>query len=269
MQTRSFFGSSIVSRSSAYAATSTLFLAAILTASGCGPSNTNATTGGGGSAPACVVPADSKPTMTFTKIGNPTWEFVDAHQYTAECGMNYDQLAATNAMILPAPNHQAHPMLGIGPGASHPGPYDHEFRDGLTKLGFADRTVFDAIEATWPKCIFATWMIVPTADAPVGSSPDFTSGPIIPNTLFPIQISFQGYLDGTKNPATPYDSKIPALDVNLTPPFTVDGHSHIPWFLYEDTNTLLEQCGKHEFQGSFTDAKGNGWEFTTTFYLDG
>ncbi|HRI71994.1 MAG TPA: hypothetical protein PK156_47505, partial [Polyangium sp.] len=186
-----------------------------------------------------------------------------------ECGMNYDQLGATSAMILPPPNHQAHPMLGIGPGDAHAGPYDHEFLDGLTKLGFADQTVFDAIEATWPKCIFATWMIVPTAGAPMGSSPDFTSGPIVPNTLFPIHASFQGYLDGTKNPATPYEAEIPALDGSLDPPLTVDGHSHIPWFLYEDTNTLLEQCGKHEFQGSFKDAMGNGWEFTTTFYLGG
>lgn len=62
---------------------------------------------------------------------------------------------------------------------------------------------------------------------------------------------------------------VPALDNQLNPPFTVDGHSHIPWFLYEDTNTLLKDCGKHEFKGSFIDAAGNGWEFTTTFNLGG
>ncbi len=64
--------------------------------------------------------------VTFTPIGTPTWEPVDVHLFSAPVGTapNYPGFAQTTGALLPPPNHQPHPDLGIGPGVAHPPPYD-------------------------------------------------------------------------------------------------------------------------------------------------
>jgi hypothetical protein len=115
------------------------------------------------------------------------------------------------------------------------------------------------------------WMNVP-APGGVGSSPDFDSGPIIPNALFPIHV-FGKTLQNRKV-FSETDFYVPALDQNLDPPFSVDGHSHFPVFIADnpdiacafggscDNTNLL---GPYRYEFTLMDSTGQGWRVTADF----
>jgi hypothetical protein len=114
-------------------------------------------------------------------------------------------------------------------------------------------------------------MFVPNTNSPAGSSPDFESGPIIPNSIFPIQGSGVTSRDGAPFD-TAWNNAIPALNTITNPAtgqlFDVDGHSHIPWFAIElfefgPPDTLPEGAYAHQF--TYVDAEGNGWNITAPF----
>jgi hypothetical protein len=86
------------------------------------------------------------------------------------------------------PDHQLCSELGIGPGAPHQPPYNHEIDGNLERVDFRESVVFRVPEFSSPNGVWASWMTVPWPGT-VGSSPDFTSGPIIPNMLFPIHMA--------------------------------------------------------------------------------
>ena len=64
-----------------------------------------------------------------------------------------------------------------------------------------------------------------------------------------------------------FDAK--ALDANLNPPFSVEGHSHFPYFLEEDLTFLpgVPPIGNYEFRVRMIDQQGNGWQFTAPFQV--
>src|SRR5262245_6559448 len=102
---------------------------------------------------ALLTTGPARADVTITPIGTPTWEPVDFHQFASKIGSlsnGFAEEAALQAQILPPPNHVSNPSLGIGPGAPHAGPYDHEFADGLAALGIADRSVYTREEFTSP-----------------------------------------------------------------------------------------------------------------------
>src|SRR5204863_9845977 len=101
-----------------------------------------------------------------------------------------------NQAILPPPNHKNYPNVGIGPGAPHGPPYDTEIGSGLTSLGLADQSDFPVADFSNGRAAILTFMIV--ADGTdQGSSPEFGSGPIIPNELFPITFDLADKKNGT------------------------------------------------------------------------
>jgi hypothetical protein len=202
-----------------------------------------------------------------TKVGNPLFEPVDFHKVSTRIGVPDDGWAdfpRTLETLLPLPNHQPHPSLGIGPGAAHAGPYDAELAGRLKTLGLADKDVFRESEFTGGEGVFLLWMVTPTSQAPNGSSPDFQSGRIIPSSVFPITVHAE--LFGNGESWFDFGFDVPALDGALDPPFAVEGHSHFPLFFA--TNGDGEPLGAFEWRFTMRDRAGNGWDIRVPFTVE-
>jgi hypothetical protein len=195
-----------------------------------------------------------------TKIGAPMWEPVDYHQFSVEVGAMFENFGTVNAGLLPPPNHADHPMLGVGPGEAHAGPYDSELEQGMVAQGYEQHTAFPAAEGLLPNAILSVWMMVPSTGAPTGISPDSDAGPILPNTVFPIHVKVDAYQDDALLDGYSYEFDVPALDMMLDPPFDVEGHSHFPMFSAVVFDGLPEPSGMLETRISMVDAAGDGWD---------
>jgi len=204
-------------------------------------------------------------------VGHPTWAPVDFHIFSAPIGTaesGYAEFLETAQAILPPPNHLLHPELGIGPGAPHSPPYTSEIANGVADLGYHQGTHFQKDEFSNGMGVWLVWMNIPDPGT-TGSSPDFTSGPIIPNSLFPIHVEGQAFRNNKLyDPYFFLPIDVPALDGTLNPPFDVDGHSHFPIFSTENTDfgpPGMKIEGNYEFRISMIDATGNGWEIEAKF----
>jgi len=202
-------------------------------------------------------------------IGNPTWKPVDFHLFSAPIGTadtGYAEFGETVFGILPEPNHTYHPDLFVGPGAPHDPPYDHEMADGVAAQGFREGVRFSQAEFSNGMGIYAVWMNVPYPGT-TGSSPDFASGPVIPNSLFPIHVNATSTHNGRPF-STVFDGDVLALDGNLNPPFAVDGHSHFPFFLADNADFGPpggKLNGSYTWEATMTDTLGNGWSIKVHF----
>jgi hypothetical protein len=213
----------------------------------------------------CKQPAP----VQIKPIGNPIWMPVDFHVFTAAIGTAQDGYAefAQNTVNLMYPlRHKWCTELGVGPGDPHQPPYKQEMEAGLDIMNFKDSRVFRVSDFSSPNGVWATWMTVPKPGT-TGSSPDFKSGPIIPNTLFPIHVAGETYRNNQLwNPwLASFD--VPALTGQLSCPFSVDGHSHFPVFIADnsDFGPGGPISGHYEFRVTMVDATGNGWSITVHF----
>jgi hypothetical protein len=207
------------------------------------------------------------------RIGKPQWKVVDFHMFSAPIGVPDDGFATFNqiaASIQPPPNHVQRPDLGTGPGAPHPPPYDMELAHGLAPLGFHEGDEFSEAEFSGTNGVWLIWMTIPDPNNhATGSSPDFKSGAIISNAIFPIVTDFTTTRNGV-----PYDSylgfEVPALDANLNPPFDVDGHSHFSVIGAEGAVFVpgVPARGHYEFKHTMRDQLGNGWVITARFEVE-
>ena len=211
--------------------------------------------------------------VRLERIGDPIWRPVDFHLFSAPIGTpesGFQEFFATALSLLPPPNHQFHPQLLVGPGAPHAPPYDTELAQGVAALGFEEGRVFGASEFSGANGIYLVWMTVPDPGT-TGSSPDFASGPIIPNTLFPITIT--GVSTRNNQPFDPAlaDFDVLALDdPRLTPSFDVEGHSHFPFFIGEAAvfgPADVGPDGNYKYTISMTDPQGNGWTIHAHFVV--
>lgn len=244
--------------------------------SGCDPDNsgtggstttdtggTGGTGGAGGTGGSTGTP-DLQPSWELEKIGSPLWEPVDYHQIAYDAGMDYVDLDVPLLAILPGPNHAPHDDLFIGPGAPHASPYDSEIADGIAANGFKDYQSYTVTETSPTHVFVGLYMVVPSAGAPTGKTPDSDAGPMIPNTVFPIAVSDQGYLDDAVLTDFTWESAVPPLDASLNPPFDVEGHSHFPMF---SIGTSDAGPGKLVQKIKMLDAEGNGWNITFQTYI--
>ncbi len=237
--------------------------------------------GGAGSVPGNLVAVTGSPTgnVKITPIGDPIWRPVGFRQFTAPIGTaesGYAEFLQTTLGILPPPNHCFCPELLVGPCTAHLGPYDDEQGQGIEDLGFAQGTVFSVSDFSEGQGIWCTWMTVPDPGE-TGSSPDFASGPIIPNSLFPINVSGQTFRNnmlwnpflGTFDVPALTDEICATPDCSCTASLDVDGHSHIPIFFAESSDfgpggNLL---GSYEFRITMMDSERNGWDITARFQV--
>jgi len=100
-----------------------------------------------------------------------------------------------------------------------------------------------------------------------GSSPDFASGPIIPNSLFPIHIAGTAYRNGAVWDPFLGTFDVPALNA-ISPPFNVDGSSHVPIFYFDNMDFAPPNTnanGSYTYRWRLTDTSGNGWDMSASF----
>lgn len=209
------------------------------------------------------VRADS---LSVTKVGNPTFQPVDLHLFSAPIGTaddGYAEFFQTGQKVLPEPYYKLDPNIGITPDQPHPGDdFTTDILRGVQANGFVDKTTFSPSEFSAGRGVFLFYMVVPGAGAPVGSSPDFASGPIIPNGAFPISQSFDTFYG---NGTLADSSGTFTLDV-LHP--DLDGESHIPFFVADNFSFMDPSKGivhDYEYRISLRDASGNGYDVKAAF----
>jgi hypothetical protein len=219
-------------------------------------------------APAVAAECGQVP-VQIRQIGHPIWKPVDFHVFTAAIGTaddNFAEFGQNMTNLLYPRRHESCAELGIGPGDPHQPPYDKEMEAGLDVMSFTDSLVFRVPDFSPPNGVWAVWMTVPNPGA-TGSSPDFTLGPIIPNTLFPIHVAGQTFRNNQLwNPyLTTFD--VPPLTNQLSCPFSVDGWSHFPAFIADNSyfGPGGPITGHYEFRITMTDVTGNGWSITVRF----
>ncbi len=190
--------------------------------------------------------------VTMTQVGNPVWTPTDHRLFTAPAD-SYEAFIATLRSVWPlhAPNHIIHQP-----------PYDTEMGDGVAAAGYKETTTFQVNEITMdPLGIYLIWADIPNAGAPTGSSPDFESGPIIPNALYSgtntVDLLREGVVVTSEHPGG-------------RPIEGVDGHSHgitiigTGSYFFPDGTELP---GNYEFRNTLRDAAGNGWDVTIPFQV--
>lgn len=218
---------------------------------------------------------DGNPTapglVQLAPIGNPTWKPADFHVFSAPIGTassGYAEFGNTILGLLPPPNHVPNPSLGVGPGAPHAPPYNTELANGVTNLGYHEDHAFNVGQFSNGNGVFCVWMNIPNPGT-TGSSPDFASGPIIANGLFPIHVAGTSFRNGQVWDPFIGTFDVPALNA-IDPPFNVDGTSHFPVFFADNLDFAppnTNAIGAYTYRFRMTDTGGNGWDISASFTI--
>jgi hypothetical protein len=218
---------------------------------------------------AALAPAPARAdVITITKVGNPTWQPVDVHLFTAPAEP-FGTVGFATADAILFPHFFINSSGVVVPVPPDPGPYTNELATGLARNGFSDRSVFAPQDlAGKPNGIWLTYMLVPGPGSPTGKSPDYASGPIIPEALFPIVGTEEVLRNGVH-----FDSGTVTTRALSTLGFIVDGSSHRPQLIENDLPTAdnplgltADQLGGHyQTTMSLRDAQGNGFNIVAQF----
>jgi hypothetical protein len=220
----------------------------------------------------CVIgvgPA-ARAAVVVMPVGAPTFVPTDFHLFAAPIGTaatGYAEFLQTLQLILPPPNHVFNPIVAIGPGAPHPGPYDQEIGKGVATNGFVNSTTFPTADYSNGIGVFLAFMVIPGPGSPMGSSPDFASGPIIPNAIFPLTFAADTFTNGAFNDISGSPLQVPAVD-QIDERFAgLDGYSHVPFFLGDNFDFATQEAitGNYEYRISLLDAAGDGYQIVASF----
>jgi hypothetical protein len=221
------------------------------------------------------VNAVTFPTVAFQQVGHPTWKPVDLHEFAAPIGTasdGYAEFAEQFPILLPPPHYLVYPNVGIGPGTPEKPPYTHDFADGVRDARYKGGPIFTASQFSNGNGVYFVYMVIPTPNTKnVGSSPDYTSGRIIPNSLFPINVVGVTDRNGALSNANLASIGVPALNSSaFNPPFNVDGSSHFPIFIADNADfqvTPEPLPGIYSYSLQMRDSLGNGWNITASFAI--
>ncbi|MCC6419238.1 MAG: PEP-CTERM sorting domain-containing protein [Gemmataceae bacterium] len=186
--------------------------------------------------------------VVVTTVGSPTFNVVDWHIYTMPTS---DE--AFDALL---PNHSPSRL-------PHSPPYNSELGTGLANAGFPEREVFSVSEFIAPNSVQLGFTIVPGSNPPTGSAPpDFTSGPIIPNSVLPIEILGDVYRNGVL-----FQSG--ALDFTIPKASSADGRSHFIGNFWADTGPASSDLiGMYEYRLTVRDNQNaNGYNISAQFNI--
>jgi hypothetical protein len=219
---------------------------------------------------AALVPsiARADAVVTITKVGNPTWQPVDVHLFTAPAEP-FGTVGFATADAILAPHFFINSAGVVVPVPPDPGPYTNELAAGLARNGIRDQSTFSPGNlAGTPNGIWLAYMLVPGPGSPTGSSPDFASGPIIPEGTFPIVATEEVLRNGFH-----FDSGTVTTRALSTLGFTVDGSSHRPQLIETDLPTadnplgltVNQLAGHFQFDVELRDAQGNGFDIVAPF----
>ena len=211
--------------------------------------------------------------IQLEQINDASWRPVDCHVFSAPIGTaetGYAEAFETVGRLLPPPNHVPRPpQLAIGPGAAHQPPYDRELRSGVQSPGFHAGHAFSGSEFSDGSGVFLVCMVVPDPGT-VGSSPDFTSGPIVANETFPIHVEGVATRNGEAFDPFLTNFDVPPLTTAIDPTFTVDGHSHFPIFVVTSQDfgpAGSDLAGRYVYSLTMTDSSGAGWTVQARFVV--
>ncbi len=139
----------------------------------------------------------------------------------------------------------------------------------MRHTGYDAGSCFTPAQFSNGQAVIAAWMVVPHGRRQLGSSPDFGSGPIIPNSSFPIHFEGITSRNGAVFDAALVDFDVPALDA-VSPPFAVDGHSHFPFFIADNADfgpPGIDLRGDYTYAMTMVDVDGNGWSIVIRFRI--
>jgi hypothetical protein len=212
--------------------------------------------------PTPVVPPSASmpaviPGVSVTKVGSPIWKPTDFQLFTAPA--EGDAFFDTIDLLLPLE----------GPGAPvpytpHAGPYDQELSTNAAAAGFVNQTIFPKSAITLnPNGVYFSYMLVPDPGI-TGSSRDFASGPVIPNSLFPFTTKAEMFLDNvlveTLQDSTfnPRAGDLPHTGASHRSPLQAVWY---PWANDPNAGPL----GSHEIRWSLRDNQNFGWDMVAAF----
>jgi hypothetical protein len=193
------------------------------------------------------------PAVTLTQIGSPIWRPVDFQLFSAPVEPDPEALSAVLRAL--APGDGANPYT-----TPHGPPYDTELSTNAAAAGFVNRSVFPREIMAYPGGLFFGFLLLPDPGI-TGSSRDFASGPVIPNSLFPITRTGEVWRDGALEYV--YGGASSVVRPSDQP---FDGSSHRvvgQTYWHRGANNL----GNFEFHRSLRDAQGNGWDMVAPFRI--
>jgi hypothetical protein len=206
------------------------------------------------------------PEIELTKVGSPIWKPGDFQMFTAPAAPFPDAFFDTLDALLPLEGP------GVATYTPHAGPYGTELSTIAAAAGFVNQQVFPENAITLnPNGVYFAMMWLPDPGV-TGSSRDFASGPVIPNSLFPFTSRAEMWLDGVKV------ETLQDQTVNIRPdapgkPGDVgfDGASHrapsqVVWYPWAD-DPNAGPLGSHEIRWSLRDVQGNGWDLVAPFQV--
>jgi hypothetical protein len=199
--------------------------------------------------------AAQPPAVTLTQIGSPIWRPVDFQLFSAPVEPDAAATASFRALepLQPLPGETTYTT-------PHAPPYDTELSTNAAAAGYVNRSVFPREVMAYPDGIWFAYSLLPDPGI-TGSSRDFASGPVIPNSLFPITRSGDAWKDGA--PVHVYEEQSSVVRPSDQP---FDGSSHRVtgqsfW------NRGDDNLGNYEFHRSLRDAQGNGWDIVVPFRI--
>jgi hypothetical protein len=204
--------------------------------------------------------ATAQPGITLTKVGSPIWRPGNFQMFTAPAAPFPDAFFDTLDLMLPLE----------GPGVTtytpHQPPYDTELSTNAAAAGFAYQNVFQRNAITLdPNGVYLMQMWLPDPGV-TGSSRDFASGPVIPNSLFPFTSHSDIFLEGVKvENLQDQMVNIRAGDVGFT------GASHrapsqVVWHPWAD-DPNAGPLGNYEIRWQLRDIQGHGWNIVAAFQV--
>jgi hypothetical protein len=213
--------------------------------------------------------------VVLQRVGDPAWAPSDLHVFAAPIGTaadGYAEFGTTQQTILPPPHYVPYVGLGIGPGMPEAPPYTHDMAKGVRRAGYEQGAVFTPEQFSNGQGVYLVFMVGPARHSHnVGSSPDFASGPIIPNALFPISVTGVTYRDGEVFDPFLAGFAVPAINgPPVDPPIDVDGFSHFPIFTADNADfgpPGTQLPGLYRYQLSMIDSTGSGWSISAYFVI--
>jgi len=209
----------------------------------------------------------TSPSYQLTKIGSPVFKPIGMTLFAAPAGVH------PTAMELIGPTVQGiygtlHLMNatqnGLIPGIAHQPPYDNEIANGVAAKGYFVSNTFADCQMYPTSGVYVLFFVAPDVGAPMGKSADFDSGPIVPNSIFPMFLGQDLYREGVLvDPVG--DGYFPASTA-ITP--GTEGYSHLPvtWVTgmgWVPTGTPVK--GDYSWKLDVIDKNGSGWTITVPF----
>ena len=197
--------------------------------------------------------------VALTKVGAPNWRPGDFQLFAAPA-LTQEEFFGVVDTLLPLEGPSANPYV------AHQPPYDAELSAGAAVGGYASQSVFSGSDIMLqPKAVYFAYMLLPDPGI-TGSSRDFVSGPVIPNSLFPVTRNVYVIQTGVLvDRLAGVDGQFSVRSGDV--PF--DGTSHCanvtyvyhPW----DDDLTAGTLGNYELQQQLRDVQGNGWDMIASF----